>query len=307
MTSSIGLRFYKVTAHAKHQRGSEPCDPGELKQPVHDFLEGFVASHGEAVDDDESERSWYFEPHESNVDNSIRGYIRYGTFGFESTFRSAKTKTKKYDRQVDDVEEVPLFFEFWQPKDTLRHIFSFQSFHGRSCVSLVVHAIQKAFELENPEHILRFKKLVAIDSPNSLYKDAHVKKLTFTRSQVFSDRFSAYSEAGEPRSVKFEMSVKPQRGAILGRLGDIAGNFEPNKDGLVVIEGQEFEEAVATVLVGNRYRPVGILGPTADTGAIDVTETVVKGPNGHPTFDSIAEQSDLLMIDLNDRIGEEEP
>ncbi|WP_439471524.1 hypothetical protein [Brevundimonas sp.] len=305
MTSSIGLRFYKVTAHAKHQRGSEPCDPAELASSVHAFLEEFVASHSEAVDDAEVERSWFFERKASEHDGSIRGYINYGTFGFESTFRSAKTKAKRYDRQVDDVEEVPLFFEFWEREEDRRHIFSFQSFHGRSCVSLVVVAIQKAFEAVNPNYILRFKKLVAVDSPNSLYRDAPVKKLTFIRSQKHSDRFEAYSASGEVRSVNFELSVKPQRGAILGILSDIAGDFEPDDNGVVVIDGHEYEEAVATIMIGGKYRPVGILGPTADTGAVDVTEVVVKGANGHPTFDSIAEQSDILMIDLNNRIGDE--
>lgn len=304
MPSSIGLRFYKATAHTKHQRGSEPCDPAELKMPTHQFLNAFVAAHDNAIDDDEAERSWYFERRESESENSIRGYIRYGTFGYESTFRSAKTKDTTYERQVDDVEEVPLFFEFWNPEGRAHSIFSFQSFHGRSCVALILEAMQKDFENDNPNHILRFKKLVAIDSPNSLYKNAGVKKLTFTKNRVFSDKFTAYAKNGEVRSVNFEMNVKPQRGAILGTLGDIMGDFEPNQDGVVIIEGQEFEEATATVLVGGRYRPVGIMGPVADTGAIDVTEVVVKGPNGHPTFESIAEQSDLLMIDLNGRIGE---
>jgi hypothetical protein len=305
MASAIGLRFYKATAHQRHQRGSEPCDPSELRVPVHDFLRAFVESHGEAVDDEETERSWYFEEYESDSDSSIRGHIHYGTFGFESTLRGAKTKKVSYERKINDVEEVPLFFEFWQTPEVTRHIFSFQSFQGRSCVSLVLQSMSKAFEIANPDYILRFRKLIATDSPHSLYANAPVKKLTFLKTKVFSDRFSAYSQNGEVKAVNFEMSYKAQRGGILGVLGDITNDFAPNDAGVVVVDGREFDEAIASVLVGKKTRPVGIFGPTSDTGAIDVTESVVKGANGHPTFDSIAEQSDLIMIDLNERIGDE--
>lgn len=304
MASSIGLRFYQVTAHVRNSRGDDIVDEGELSAPFDQFVRSFVDENSVQVRSEEHQRSWYFEQRDGDGPNSIRGHIIYGTFGFESTFRDSETKEVRYSRGVKDVEEVPLFFEFWRPEGHAHFIFTFQSFQGRSCVTLVLERLRERFEELNPGALLRIKKLLAVGSARDLYAGAPVKKLTFIKSHVSADRFSNYAAGGRRRHVDLELAYKAGRGGALGTLRDFMDDLSPNDDGIVVFDGQEFDEAVATVMIGRRYRPVGLAGPRADTGAVDVTDAVEWGVNGHPVFESIAEQATMIALDMNRRIGE---
>ncbi|WP_295214619.1 hypothetical protein [uncultured Brevundimonas sp.] len=302
MAAAIGLRFYKTSAHKRNSRDDEPTPASELLVPVATFLTGFVASHLEPKQNDERERSWYFEEGSSSGVNSITGYVHYGTFGFESQIKSGKTKQPAYDRQVDDVEEIPLFFDFWSPDAAEFSMLAFQSFQGRSCVSLVLEEMKLAFEAANPGQILRFQKLTGLDSPQSIYGKAPVKRLRLIKHKVSADKFSNYGSADSPSGIDFEVSFKARRGGHLGHLTDLASGLSKTKRGLVIFKGEEFDEAVATVLIGNRQRPVGIIGPNSDTGAIDITEHVKRGPNGHPLYASISAQSGEIAMDLYNRL-----
>lgn len=302
MAAAIGLRFYKASAHCRGSRDDEPTPASELAVPVATFLTDFVSSHLEPKQHDERERSWYFEEGDANGLSSITGYVHYGTFGFESRIKSGKTKKPAYDRKVDDVEEIPLFFDFWSPETVEFSMLAFQSFQGRSCVSLVLEAMKLAFEAANPGQLLRFQKLTGLDSPQSIYGKAPVKRLRLIQHKVSADKFTNYSKTESPGGIDFEVSFKARRGGHLGPLTDLANGLSKTKGGMVVFNGQEFDEAVATVLIGNRQRPVGIIGPNSDTGAIDISEHVKRGPNGHPVYASISEQSAEIAMDLYARL-----
>lgn len=302
MKAAIGLRFYKVTAHRRNAREPEPCEPSELKVPLPLFLTQFVATHTESKQDEVLERSWYFEEKEPEGPASIRGYVHYGTYGFESRFKNTKTKSATYDRKVDDVEEIPLFFEFWSPEKDNLTLVAFQSFQGRSCVSLVRTEMRHQFEALNSGFILRFEKLVGGDSPNSLFATAPVKKLSFIQHRPSSDKFTSYGSATPSGGYDFEVAFKARRGGTLGALLPVTHGLDRNEKGLIVFRGEEFDEAVATVMIGKRQRPVGIIGPTSDTGSIDVSEEIERAPNGHPTFKSIAHQASDIAVDFHNRL-----
>src|SRR5690606_27308299 len=110
------------------------------------------------------ERSWYFEEIRSYSLGSSQGYVHYGTFGFESNFVDTKTQTHTYRRQVTDVEEIPLFYEFWCPPSSEYGLVAFQSFQGRSCISLVLNSMKQKFEEVNSDYIIIFKKLMPNDA-----------------------------------------------------------------------------------------------------------------------------------------------
>src|SRR5262245_48108074 len=88
---------------------------GSRSETVDKFISHFIDAHRTGIQNSELERSWYFELRDEDPGN-YRGYIHYGTFGFESNFVDAKTKKRNYRRKTTDVEEIPLYFEFWLPK-----------------------------------------------------------------------------------------------------------------------------------------------------------------------------------------------
>ncbi|MGE7204888.1 hypothetical protein ACQKJZ_04315 [Sphingomonas sp. NPDC019816] len=181
MASAIGLRGYLITAHKKGERALLPFDSGELKVSPPQFFTNFVGAHNAPIQHAEKERSWYFEEREEDGLGNSKGHTHYGTFGFESNFVDRKTKAKNYRRKVDDIEEIPLFYEFWYPEDKDFCFAAFQSFQGRSCIGLVMDQAQEEFSAANPGCILKYQKLLPSEG-SSLYGKAPVKRLRLIRS-----------------------------------------------------------------------------------------------------------------------------
>lgn len=297
MPASIGIRVYQVSAHKKNSRGSNPAEASELATDVPTFLANFITGNAAAIHNTELERSWYFEEKE-NDEGGSRGYVHYGTFGFESNFVNSATKKTNYRRKVDDVEEIPLFYETWHPAGSSFGLLAFQSFQGRSCISLVFHHMAAAFEAANPAYILRYKKLLPNDVKGSLYSTAPVKRLRLIKRNASSDDASRYFPGTKPSMVDFEVSVSAKRKGTLGEFGAVTKGLHQNAAGVVVHDGIAFNEAIAEISVGGRLRRVGVFGSDTDAGVIDLTEAITLGADGHPTFASMKAESDVILTDF---------
>jgi hypothetical protein len=298
MASAIGLRGYLITAHKKGDPSLMPFDSDDFTMAPPDFITDFVNTHTDVVQNEERERSWYFEKRKSDSVGNLRGYVHYGTYGFESDFVDSKTKKKNYRRKVDDTEVIPLFFEFWCPEDAPYGFASFQSFQGRSCIQLVMVQMGEAFEAKNPGYRLQFKKLLPNDGSGSLYNNASVKRLRLIRRNAPSDVTDRYFGESAPSNVTFEVTLSARRKQSLGKFKELADSLNANADGIAMHDGIAFNEAIAEVKIGGRVRRVGVFGSGGDAGVIDITDTIVRGDDGHPTFESLQKQSDLILVDF---------
>ncbi|MFB0874256.1 MULTISPECIES: hypothetical protein [unclassified Sphingobium] len=299
MASAIGLRGYLITAHKKGDRALVPFGAKEFNVAPPQFFTNFVAGHASVVQNAEKERSWYFEEHESDGVGNSKGYTHYGTFGFESNFVDSKTKEKNYRRKVDDIEEIPLFYELWWPEKKNFCFAAFQSFQGRSCIGLVMDQAQEEFAALNPGYVLKYQKLLPSEG-SSLYSKAPVKRLRLIKRNAPQDVTDRYLGKRVPDKVNFEVRLSTNRNKVLGSFGEITGALKKSDAGLVLHDGIEFTEAYADVKIGGKYRPVGVFGSDTNAGVIDITEDIVRGDDGHPTFDSLTEQCDKILLDFFD-------
>lgn len=302
MPAAIGLRVYRAFVLRRNSKDREPVPSVELKLGREDFLSGFIAQHAGSTSDTARERSWYFEEREPSAPANSKGYIHYGTYGFESRFLDPVTREEKFARRTADVEEIPLFYEMWSPPTVNATFLAFQSFQGRSCVTLVLHAMQKSFEQINDGYVLRFSKLMPGNAGASVYKDAPVKKLTLIKRRAGGDSMSRYRGSVPRQGVDFEYAFRARRNGDLGPFGDLTDTIEKNADGVILYDGMEFDAAVAEVLIGNRRRPVGVFGSNGDTGAIDISSDIEFSGNGHPTYASLASASDEIITDFYTRL-----
>ncbi len=297
MTASIGIRAYQVTVNKKGDRALTRFDSTELRVRVPEFISRFVSKNAAAVQNTELERSWFFDPKEEDGLGGTKGYVQYGTYGFESNLVNNKTKEKNYRRKIDDVEEIPLFYEFWLPGAANFGLIAFQSFQGRSCISIVMAKMREAFEEANPGYRMQYKKLLPSDVRGGAYYGAPVKRLRFIRRAAPSDITDRYLPNGSG-GVDFEVSLTARRRRDLGNLASVFESLRSESGGVITHDGVGFNEAVAEVRIGNAIRRVGVFGSNSDAGVIDLTDVVAKGPDGHPTFDSMAEHSDAILKDF---------
>lgn len=311
MASKIGLRVYLIAVSEVKKRKSIPLNSAGIRTSVASFFSDFAKKHsqvtGAANQDTERERSWYFEPRPSTNITISKGYIRYGTFGFESDLVDSKTRTRKYRRRTDDVEIIPLFYEFWHPPGSNYYAFvAFQSFQGRSCIELVTSSMRDAFSKQNPGFQLLFKKLLPTGA-SGVYSAAPVKSLRLIKRNAPADVVDRYLKAHVGHAIDFEIRLTARRKGFLGKLGAVTDSLRPAKVGVVEHDGVSFEEAVAEIDFGGKRRPIGIFGHNSEAGVIDLTDAIKRGPDGHPTFDSLSKESRTLLMEFQTTMANRQP
>lgn len=303
MASTISVRVYQINIHRRGDRTQLPFKADAGGAPVPAYVTNFISEHSESTEDLERERSWYFEHKVGLGAGSSKGYIHYGTFGFESHLVDSKTKKANYKRKTTDSEIVPLYYEFWHPPESNYMFAVFQSFQGRSCVHLVMEKMQELFEATYPGFLLQFKKLIPTGSDGSVYGDYPVQKLTFIKRNVSSDIADQYTGARPSEPAHLEVSLVARRRGNLGIFRSITTGLKQNDDGMIIHDGLKFDEATANIRVGKRTRPVGLFGGNSDAGVIDLSNSVKRGENGHPDFDSIEGECNEILKDFYETLG----
>lgn len=294
MTATIGIRVYRVEFRQRGTAKPLSFTSNLMEKHPKDFIEEFVKNNANIVNSKENERSWYFDRKEDPREG-IRGYVRYGTYGFESNLVDTKTKKSNYRRKTTDVEEIPLYFEFWVPRNSQHCLAAFQSFQGRSCISLVAAKMKEDFERINQDCLINFKKVLPSDLKGSIFYSAPIKKMTLIKNKSAVDPADKYLNRNRSEYIDIEMSLCARRKRDLGMLGDWQSKMPANTQGLIEYAGIEFDEAVAEVSIGNRRRRVGVFGHNSDAGVIDITKDIDKGLDGHPTFLSIQRETTVIL------------
>jgi hypothetical protein len=299
MAFTIGLRFYRIHVHKNNDRTPVLFKNGDDGDP-YAFLQKFVDDRMEPTE--EIERTWFFTPEPSAI-RTIHGIINYGTHGFESKLIDVKTKRKNYQRKSTDLEEIPLYFQFWTPANEKYGFAAFQSFQGRSCIAYIIKAAGDAYSAANKGHRLTFHKLIANDIAGGKLDAAPVKELVLLKKHVPKDKADRYLNGIAVEEVEYEVTMRAKRKRWLGIFGDFA---KMAKDGqkmaVFAMDGVEFDEVKAQVDFGGRRRMIGLYGGGSDAGVIEVSEKVKRGADGHPVFKSIADEVDELMETFFDAV-----
>jgi hypothetical protein len=305
MASAIGIRVYRIGVHAKGNTNALLLEGEDGTPSVTTFIENFIKSHVSAVQDAEAERSWYFEEKGTQEQQCKRGYVHYGTYGFESNFIDVKTKQKNYRRLTTDIEEIPLFYEFWCPPGSKIGFAAFQSFQGRSCIHRVMKQMREQFEKANTGYIFSCRKVLPNDAKGSALYSAPVKRLRLVRRKASSDVADRYFDNPSPEAIDIELTMSARRNKSLGNLSSLMKSLKGGSSSVVTHDGIDFPEATAIIKVGNRTRSVGVMGVNSDAGVIDLTDEIVRGSDGHPTFESLKKETDEILIDFHGTLNGE--
>lgn len=301
MPTKIGIRIYQMTVCRVRNRKSLPFDTEGIVVPPQNFVKSFVTqnagSRETTSEEVERDRQWYFELRSGNTLHNNKGLVLYGISGFESDFVDSKTKKQNYRRQTTDVEIIPLFYEFWFPPEFNHAFAAFQSFATRSCVQLVTAKMRVDFAKQNPGFALHFRKLLPTGA-GGIYDAAPVKGLRLIKRNASSDVADRYLNAHTEQPVDFQIVISARRKGILGKLGNLISSMKAANGGVIQHDNVVFEEAVAEIDFGGQRRRVAMLGSNSEAGVIDLSDSINRGPNGHPTFASISAQATLLLADF---------
>lgn len=297
MTFSIGLRFYKIQVSEK-KRGGRPIriNKDDMTLDPFVFLQEFVQQRSVPTEETVSPRTWFFEEQEFSGIRGIHGLINYGTHGFESKIIDVKSKEQKYQRIATDLEQIPLYFQYWIPDKSDFGLAAYQSFQGRSCINFIHTAATHAFENRKNAHKISFRILAPGDIGNDVIASSPVKTVTFIKRRLPADLADKYLGGNSTEEVEYEVQLKSKRKKNLGLFKDVIKGAEAHqKNGVFILDDLAFDQVKADVDVNGKRRVFGIFGSGADSGLIDVTGQVAMKADGHPNFESISAEVDEWM------------
>lgn len=303
MSATIGLWIYRIDVYPINGRKSVELDDERLSKSPAGVLQELLVKHSAAVTDEDRQRVWYFEDPTLNEGGETNGYVRYGTYGFESDFIDSKTKEQKYKRESHHYEDIPLYYQFWFPEHGKFALMLMQSFGGRSCISYVRDAIRNLFIKRNGDYSLRFKKIVPADIKTSGLTEIPVTGLSFIKRVKNGDKFSGYGES-EPSEIDLEVTIRARKEGSFGPFGHLKSDqLSERASEMFLMDDQKFDRATALVKIGKNTRKVNVFGYSGESGSIDVTDDIVFDVTGHPTRDSIEEISNEIMVSLNQSLS----
>jgi hypothetical protein len=216
-------------------------------------------------------------------DDCLYGLIKYGTTGIASDIIDPVHNVVQLRREKNFIEEIPLFFIFYMPEGEDTWYVASQSFGSRSCSTAFNRALFDFFR-ERSNLILQVQKVMPIDGLEM--EPRPVQKLTLIRRRVDSEEFP--NQLGHlARELMVTMSISIDGRGALGLFSEIRDRLEGRADRALVYDGIEFDEAQATVKVGNSYRKVGLLGASNNAGVVDVSDQIERDDDDFPTFESI--------------------
>ncbi|MEO9824494.1 MAG: hypothetical protein ABJF50_08780 [Paracoccaceae bacterium] len=298
--SKIGLYVYQLCLSDAHNYQQIPLAAEGLGSELHAFLPLFVRGKLTTMQNNNIERSWRLVP-EVDEDRSRHGIVRYGTYGFSSDIINPEDNEVLYNRNADDVEEIPLYYKFWVPEHGNFGFAAFQSFRDRSCVSQVLGELSREFN-QRYDHV-RLTPRKVMPAGDEIYRYAQVKKLILSKKRVPKDRAEILRNL-PPEELNVELSFSVRRNGRFGYFSDVAPEIRGARGGAAfVFDGIEFDEASAMVAIGSSYMKVGIVGPSNNAGVIDITDDVDLGPNQHPTLQSVSEVSTRIIGDFREQYG----
>lgn len=303
MTHSVGLRQYKI--HVQEKKGGNLIDPQSvlLNQNFSDFLADFILQNSKQQNAKKLERSWKFKELQAELPGCSRGWIGYGVYGFKSRLEDGTTGALNYQRKRSDNEVIDLYYRYWLPDLENFVLVSFQSFSGRSCITLVLSAMQKLFEANNPQHRLLYSKLLPSNASGKIYEGKPVKNLTLVSRKPNTDLADRFFATKDQKTSRMRVTINAGRGRSFGILSEMIQRLPDDSNAVITHNGIEFDEAVAGVKVGDKIRPVGVFGAHSDVGVIDVTDEITKGDDdGHPTYESINATADNILSGLYEHL-----
>ena len=303
MTFAIALRVYRLSVRAKGEKNPLGFRNGGGPLDLFKALNSFVDNHREVTNLTGKQRSWCFTPAPTNNPQTVYGLVDYGTYGFKSHIVDLETGEIQFTRESTHSEQIPLFFLFDVKAGDKSAFAVFQSFQARSCMQIILDRLAEWYKESFPGYLLDINPLMPAAVIDAAYGDAQVRQLTLVKRSVPHDKADHYLKGAALDLYDLKLVMRARKKGFFGALRSVLPKSQADADALLQYKGIEFSQAKAEVQIGNRKRTVGLFGFSGDTGSVDITESVSKGPDGHPTMESILDEATHLISSYREKLN----
>jgi hypothetical protein len=219
---------------------------------------------------------------------TIKGIIKTGDFGFESTLRDVDSDTLSYERKVRDAEFIPFYFRIEVPKGKNEAILILQRFGTLGIRGDFEKCLIKHFKLIYGEYEVSIHTLISQQLIEEYLSQGIVKKIRLVRFSIPSDITDALDGGHNEEDGYTELVVVSKDLQIFKRIAEV---FQDKRkiSQLVELHETKFEYDTVKIEVNIRgsSKTINLSNWLKVRNYIDITEDVIINVDGHPQYTSI--------------------
>lgn len=231
----------------------------------------------------------------------VHGAVRSGDFGFGSDICDAGNLSLRYRKRPQDVELIPLYFQFYAPRGKHAAYLIVQRLGTRSAYSGLRADLSNYFLGLFPDHRLHFVTAVTDDMLKELLGGDALKIVlrSPTAPRDIADRLPDPRRARANIKSSLVLDIKPDLRTQLKRIIQKLMDSDIPLNRIFEIDGFDFDD-VQVQVEHPEYGKKSIsrsrlLSFRSD---IEVTNRVRYDRDGHPEFDSIKSVATEIMTDI---------
>lgn len=299
MANSISLALYSIRVRSMYDNVNLPIQGfdghNDLLNEFCFFLEDY--SHHSSIDEHNFKRliiSRYL-----NTARIIKGIVDTGDYGYESSIVDVNNDQETYHRHTNDAEMLPFYYNIILPRNTNEGLIAVQRLGQRGIKTAFHNAFSVFFNHRNPEYRVEFNEIIPDQVLAKLMEDGFIQKVRLIRFGVPKDIEDLYDNAQREQLGTTELVISARRNGnlpLLPRLREflIGARLVTN---IVEIENYEYNEVKIEFVINKKHRIINLSELDKINSFYDITEDVVRGENGHPTFESIDAVAESILHD----------
>ena len=230
---------------------------------------------------------------------SIEGVFKAGTYGFSAELENLQTGVVR-NRSIDDCEYLPLYFNFQFKAGQNEAILILQRFGIFGVKTTLYDDLSMYINGIDPNLRLEINPLVS-DSQIEELMGGSIKKIRYLKFSVPDDIANDIEEIDNLEdNAEMEMVIKAKRNKFLGTpnwMKDVFSGKAATSD-IIEINGIEYDNIKVEIDLDGKKKTLNVSDIRKMRMNFDITDNITFGADGHPTFDSIREEGEDLLPDL---------
>ena len=309
---NINLEIHTFQIREKRQKETFlSLDNFFEREDILKFFEEFANQHSNLSISEKQQKSLQFTNIKRYTSQSriISGIVDSGDYGVESRIADQKG-ILKYTKGSDELDIKPFYYLIWVPSNANIGIIMTQRLGPFGIHGIFTQRFQAFFKNKFPELMVDLAPYLSKGLAKKFIETGGIRQIILRRYSLpsdISDQFGLNFEHTKIKSV--ELRIVAENNTFFP-INDRAKKFLSDENARLFtmeelnsigFDGNHHE--LITVKMGRNTRTIDLSATGQIKPFFDIDSDVVKGSDGHPTFDSIDETSRGLLTDIIDEIS----
>ncbi len=233
----------------------------------------------------------------TRIGRMLEGVIMYGESGTSEVVVNSNNGKYLYTKKKEDAPLKPFFFKFYIPENSVVGFLIVESMSSSGIATIIQRNLLNFYSQKDNDAILKIQPIgISELADSAMEKSKGVKRITLRC--ISNASFNVSKLAGDHVTNKdytVDYVIKAKSVLFQKNLFDKLRSSRNAQSQFYEIDGQNFEDISVTMNIDGHERTLSV-GQFSKLGtSMDITNKIVKGDDGYPTYDSINKQVMILI------------